>query len=85
MREDLACVHIPKKVVLHHAGKESDKNFRGASEIEAAPDIACRVDRIADRTIRIRQFKNRIAEERSFTLTWTQFGFESAGHQEGAA
>ncbi len=73
-------------VVIHHASsKESEKNFRGATEIEAAPDIACRVDRIADRTIRIRQFKNRIAEERSFTLTWTKFGFESAARTEGAA
>lgn len=74
-------------VVLHHASsKDADKNFRGATEIEAAPDIAARVDRIADRTIRVRQFKNRITEERSFTLTWTQFGFESsAARQEGAA
>ena len=63
-------------VVLHHAGKESEKNFRGATEIEAAPDIACRIDRIADRIIRIRQFKNRVAGERSFQFNWTKFGFE---------
>jgi len=55
-------------LVLHHAGKESEKNFRGASEIEAAPDIACRVDRTSERTIRVRQFKNRLTQERSFEL-----------------
>jgi hypothetical protein len=65
-------------VVLHHAGKESEKNFRGATEIEAAPDIACRVDRTSERTIKVRQFKNRLTEERSFGFTWTRFGFESS-------
>ena len=64
-------------ILIHHVGKGSEKNFRGASEIEAAPDIACLIDRVADRTICIRQFKNRAAQERSFTLTWTRFGFEA--------
>jgi len=72
-------------VVLHHAGKESEKNFRGASEIEAAPDIACRVDRTSERTIKVRQFKNRLTQERSFELVWTRFGFESAALEKGAA
>jgi len=72
-------------LVLHHAGKESEKNFRGASEIEAAPDIACRVDRISERTIRVRQFKNRLTQERSFEFVWTRFGFESAICERGAA
>ena len=65
-------------IVLHHCGKTPERNFRGATEIEAAPDIACKIDRVADRTICIRQFKNRAAQERSFTLTWTRFGFEAS-------
>ncbi len=71
-------------LVLHHAGKDSEKNFRGAMEIEAAPDVAYRVDR-KDRTVKLRQFKNRIAEERTFELVWGKFGFESLMRQEGAA
>ena len=62
-------------VVLHHAGKEAEKNFRGATEIEAAPDVACRVDRIKERTLSVRQFKNRVAEERSFEFTWDEVRF----------
>lgn len=65
-------------VLLHHAGKDKEKTFRGASEIEAAVDVACRIDREGQgRLISIRQFKNRIAEERTFELMWTEFGFES--------
>jgi predicted ATP-dependent serine protease len=69
-------------VLVHHAGKEKEKMFRGASEIEAAVDVACRIDREGQgRLIRIRQFKNRIAEERTFELMWTEFGFESITRQ----
>ena len=32
-------------LLLHHVGKDSNKNYTGAVEIEAAPDIAYRVDR----------------------------------------
>ena len=71
-------------LVLHHTGKDSEKNFRGAMEIEAAPDVAYRVDR-KDRTVKLRQFKNRIAEERSFELVLGKFGFESLMRQEGVA
>ena len=38
-------------LLLHHAGKDNEKNFRGAMEIEVAPDIAYRVDR-KDRVIK---------------------------------
>ncbi len=67
-------------LVLHHAAKEKRgerKNFRGAMEIEAAPDIAYRADR-KERVVTLRQFKNRVAEERSCTLHWQQFGFDEA-------
>lgn len=65
-------------VLLHHAGKDKETKFRGASEIEAAADVACRIDREGQgRLISLRQFKNRIAEERTFELMWTEFGFES--------
>ena len=67
-------------LLLHHAGKEKDKTFRGASEIEAASDVAFRVDR-EGRLLHIWQFKNRIAEERKFELMWTQFGFESVARR----
>ncbi len=63
-------------LLLHHAGKDNEKNFRGAMEIEAAPDIAYRVDR-KDRVIKLRQFKNRFAEEQSLELHWTEYGFQS--------
>ena len=63
-------------LLLHHAGKDGTKNFRGAMEIEAAPDIAYRVDR-TDRLVRLRQFKNLIGEERTIELRFTTLGFEA--------
>ena len=71
-------------LVVHHTGKDSEKNFRGAMEIEAALDVAYRVDR-EGRTVKLRQFKNRIAEEQSFEFFWTKYGFESPMRQGGAA
>ena len=61
-------------LLLHHAGKDSEKNFRGAMEIEAAPDVCYRVDR-TDRVVKLRQFKNRLTEEQEFELRWAPGGF----------
>ena len=61
-------------LLLHHAGKDSEKNFRGAMEIEAAPDVCYRVDR-TERVVKLRQFKNRLTEEQEFELRWAPGGF----------
>lgn len=70
-------------VVLHHQGKDGDKNSRGAMEIEAAPDLAYRVDRV-DCVVTLTQFKNRLDRERTFELRLTEFGFESADHVQNS-
>ena len=61
-------------ILLHHAGRDREKNYRGASELEAAPDIAYRVER-TERLVTLRQFKNRVAEETKFEVVWTDHGF----------
>ena len=53
-------------------------------EIEVAPDVAYRVDR-KDRTVKLQQFKNRMAEEQAFELAWSKFGFQSPVRQKGVA
>ncbi len=63
-------------VVLHHSGKDASKGFRGAAEIEAAPDVVYRVHRLDEGTIRLQQMKNRFDAERSFDLKLQRFGWE---------
>ena len=62
-------------LLLHHAGKDSAKNYRGAMEIEAAPDLCYKVAR-TDRLVQLKQFKNRISEEKTIELRFTTLGFE---------
>ena len=62
-------------LLLHHAGKDSSKNYRGAMEIEAAPDLCYKVSR-TDRLVKLTQFKNRISEEKTIELRFTTLGFE---------
>jgi len=65
-------------LLLHHAGKDQSKNYRGAMEIEAAPDLCYKVTR-TDRLVRLAQFKNRITEEKTIELRFTTLGFEAVG------
>ena len=63
-------------LLIHHAGKDQSKNYRGAMEIEAAPDLCYKVAR-TDRLVRLTQFKNRISEEKTIELRFTTLGFEA--------
>lgn len=70
------------------ASKSADKLVRGATEIEAAPDVCLRCDRHANdaRRVMIHGFKGRFAPERSIELRLTrECGFESLGHNGGAS
>ena len=63
-------------LMLHHAGKDKEKLYRGAMELEAAPDVCIRVERTGDREIRLATFKNRFGQERSHDLRFTTLGFQ---------
>ncbi len=70
-------------LLLHHAGKDREKVYRGAMELEAAPDLCFRVERTGERDIRLAAFKNRYGQERAHDLRLSEFGFEwLAGTQE---
>jgi len=69
-------------LVIHHTGKaETAKIYRGSSDIKAAVDLAFVFGRLSGGAdhglgrLRLRQFKNRLAEETTVVVEWTGNGF----------
>lgn len=67
-------------LVLHHAGKDKEQHFRGATEIEAAPDVCFKVKRSGEgkdsREVTLVGFKNRFAQEQNYDLLFAETGFQ---------
>lgn len=66
-------------LVLHHAGKDNDLHFRGATEIEAAPDVCFKIKRVGgkdSKEVTLIGFKNRFAQEREHELMLSETGFQ---------
>jgi hypothetical protein len=75
-------------ILLHHAGYENKegpkKDYRGATEIEAAPDICYGVRRDkGSSTVHLRQFKNRFAEEKDFWFDFKGGRFDWSSNATG--
>lgn len=66
-------------IVLHHAGKDQEQKFRGASEIEAAPDLCFKARRVGEGDLSMSCFKNRFEQESMHALHLSEFGFEYLG------
>jgi len=62
-------------ILLHHAGKDPDKQFRGATELEAAPDVCFRAKREGEVNVKLVGYKNRFTQERSHRLKLEEGGF----------
>lgn len=63
-------------IVLHHAGKDPSKDFRGAAELEAAPDVCTKASKIGDGLLTLGDFKNRLGPEKTIDLKLMEMGFE---------
>lgn len=67
-------------LVLHHQGKTKEKDYRGAEEIEAAVDIAYKIERPQPgaKSVFCKQFKNRMDEEQTFAFRFENGLFETS-------
>ncbi len=66
-------------VILHHRGKNKESVFRGAEDIVGAVDIAYAIERTGAADIELKQIKNRMNRESSWSLTLREGRFRQAG------
>jgi archaellum biogenesis ATPase FlaH len=68
-------------IVIHHGGKsESNKDYRGSSDIKASIDVGLHLANLGDpsrlSSMRLRSFKSRFTVQRELILHYTSSGFQ---------